>query len=451
MRPPIRYLKTTDGVRLAYTVHGEGPPLVFARGWISHVDLFWDDLDFRTYFEAIATRFTVVRFDMRGVGLSDRNVEDKLSLDELVLDLEAVFDGLDLERAVLYATCYAGPIAVRYAAAHPDRVEKLVLDGTYASGPELSNEDLRASVMNAVGLFSTSPSAAHAVLHYFTRGDGSGPADEKFRRNRQSITAEVAKPLYEMSFEWDVTPDCEAVTSPALVLHRRGSMAVPVALGQRLASLLPDASFVAVDGREHNTWEGDATQPLAALAHFLGAPIDRAYTRRVQLRPTIVLFTDSVGSTARAAQLGDEPAQLIARVQNAIVHQGLEDHGGKRVKGTGDGVLAEFNSVSQALRAAAAIQKKMAEHNAENQDSSVRIRIGINAGEPLAEDDDLHGVMVNTAARICELAHGGEVLVSGVVRELARGKGFTFSDAGPADLRGLDEPVHLYRLELPTD
>jgi len=448
MRPAIRYLTTPDGVRLAYAVHGEGPPLVYVRGWSSHLDLFWDDMEFRAFFEAIGSRFQVVRFDMRGTGMSDRQVTDRLSLDELTLDLDAVFDHLHLDQAVVYATCYGGPITIDWAARNPGRVSKLVLDGTYASGAELGTPEMRAAVLTAARLLGspTTAAAGHALLAYFTRPDSMETRSERFRRSRQAISADVAEVLYNLSFEWDVSAACESIAAPTLVTHRRECQAVPMRLGLRLASLLPNAEFVPVPGADQNPWEGDALEPLRAMARFLGEPVDVSYRRRVRLRPTIVLFTDMEGSTSNAARLGDEDAQELVRANNRIVQSGLEDHGGKRVKSTGDGMMAEFSSVSQALAAAAAIQASVAAHNAARPDASFRLRMGVNAGEPLAEDDDLHGLVVHATARICDHAHGGEILVSNVVRELATGKDFRFTDAGVFDLKGLDEPVRLFRL-----
>ena len=132
MHPPTRFASTTDDVRIAYAVHGAGPTLVFVRGWISHLDAMWDDPEFRPFMEAIGMHFRVVRYDLRGCGLSDRD-PGHISLDHLVLDLESVIDRVadEGEPIVLYATCYGGPIATRYAARHPERVTKLVLDGTY--------------------------------------------------------------------------------------------------------------------------------------------------------------------------------------------------------------------------------------------------------------------------------------------------------------------------------
>ena len=183
------------------------------------------------------------------------------------------------------------------------------------------------------------------------------------------------------------------------------------------------------------------------MAHFLGEPFDRSYRPRTSSRPTVILFTDMEGSTATTVRMGDERAQEVVRAHNTIVRTALEGRGGRVVKSTGDGVMAAFESVSSAVHCAIDIQDRLAGHNADVPDAPIRVRIGINAGEPLAEGDDLHGIVVSTASRICDQARAGEVLVSNVVRELATGKGLRFTDAGAFELKGLEEPVRLYRVD----
>ena len=445
MRPPTRYVTTSDGVRIAYATHGQGPTLVFVRGWISHLDAMWDDPEFRSFFDAIGEHYTVVRYDVRGNGLSDR-APDRLGLDDLVLDLEAVMDRTGDDPVVVYATCYGGPIAARYAARHPDRVSHLVLDGTYARGDDIASEEMRESVLGMVRMLKTQPGAGYAMLDFFTNPDGGDLRKARLERARKAIDGDVASHLYHLSFELDVTRDLRSIQAPTLVTHRRRTPAIPFVHGQTVASLVPDASFVATEGRAHNPWEGDALQPLAAMARFLGTPVDRSYRPRMTVHPTVILFTDMEGSTSTTVRMGDARAQEVVRAHNAIIRRGLESRGGRVVKNTGDGVMAEFSSVSNAVNCAIDIQRLLHAHNEEQPDAAIRVRMGVNAGEPLSEDDDLHGIVVSTAARICDQAVGGEILVSNVVRELATGKGFDFSDAGAFDLKGLDEPVRLYRV-----
>ena len=449
MHPPTRYVSASDGVRVAYASHGAGPPLVFVRGWISHLDAMWDDPEFRPFMEALGAHFTVTRYDVRGCGLSDRKPDD-LDLDDLVLDLEAVMDRVSPSAAtpvVLYGVCYGGLIAARYAAKHPDRVDRLILDGTYAKGEDISTPQMRDSVLAMIRMLDEQPRAAHAMLDFFTNPDGGDLREQRLARTRKAIGGDVAARLYELSFVVELTPTLRALEMPTLVLHRTRTQAIPFVNGQHVAALVRDATFVATEGAAHNPWEGDAKQPLAAMARFLGVPVDRAYRARTSARPTVILFTDMEGSTATTARVGDDRAQEIVRTHNAIVREGLDGRGGRVVKSTGDGVMAEFTSVSSAVHAAIDIQHALDDHNAENPDSPIRVRMGINAGEPLAEDDDLHGLVVSTASRICDQARAGEILVSNGVRELASGKQLEFADAGTFELKGLGEPLRLFHVQ----
>jgi class 3 adenylate cyclase len=448
MHPPTRYVSTSDGVRVAYATHGAGPPLVFARGWISHLDAMWDDPEFRPFMEALGQHFTVTRYDLRGCGLSDRDPSCPLGLDDLVLDLEAVMDRAAPDGgAVLYGTCYGGLIAARYAARHPERVGRLILDGTYAKGEDISSPQMRESVLAMIGMLDHQPRAAHAMLDFFTNPDGGDLREQRLERTRRAINGDVASRLYELSFDVDITDDLRALSMPTLVLHRTRTQAIPFVNGQHVAALVRDATFVGLDGAAHNPWEGDGSQPLAAMARFLGTPIDRAYRPRTSGRPTVILFTDMEGSTATTVRMGDDRAQDVVRAHNTLVRNGLDGRGGRVVKSTGDGVMAAFPSVSSAVLAAIDIQHALAAHNDENPDAPIRVRMGINAGEPLSEDDDLHGIVVSTASRICDQARAGEILVSNVVRELASGKDLSFVDAGAFELKGLDEPLRLYRVD----
>lgn len=447
--PPTRFATTPDGVRIAFASHGEGPTLVFVRGWISHLDAMWDDPEFRPFMEAIGTAFRVVRYDVRGCGLSTRD-PDHISLDHLVSDLEAVIDRVTSpdrsESVVLYATCYGGPIATRFAARHPERVDRLILDGTYARGHDVATPELRESVLAMVRMLRAQPKAAHAMLDFFTNPEGGDLRQQRLDRTRRAIDADAASRLYELSFEIDVADELRHLPVPTLVLHRKRTQAVPFHHGQQVAALIPDATFVGVDGAAHNPWEGDATQPLAAMAAFLGAPFDRRYRARTSARPTVILFTDMVGSTATTVRVGDDLAQDLVRTHAAILRNGVEGRGGRIVKSTGDGVMAEFASVSSAVNCAIEIQQRLAERNAGAEAPPIQVRMGINAGEALSEDDDLHGIVVSTASRVCDKAAAGEILVSNVVRELASGKGFRFDDAGAFALKGIDDAVRLYRV-----
>ncbi len=449
MPHPIRFALTEDEVSIAYSLHGAGPPLVFVRGWVSHLDLQWLFPDYRLFMEALGRHFTVVRYDVRGNGLSERNVVGRLTLDDLALDLHAVTAALDLDGATYMATCYGGPIVARFARQAPGAVGRLVLDGTYARGEDIGSQEMRDSVLATVKLLETQPGMASTMLGYYTHPDGSDSqrADGRDRLGREAISADVAGELYALSFELDASKDLINLDMPTLVTHRRDSKSIPVGLGRRVAALVPGASFVATEGRPHNPWDGDATDFLTATGEFLGVHLAEGYHPRVVVRPTVILFSDIVESTENSSRLGDSVAHEGTLAFQAITRQCLEMRGGRLVKSMGDGAMAEFPSVSQGIGCAIDMQHAFATFATENPDLNLHVRIGINAGEPLSQDDDLHGLVVSTAARICDQGLGSEILVSNVVRELAIGKGFSFVDRGKANLKGIAEPVHLYRVE----
>ena len=447
--PPIRFVTTADGVSIAACTMGTGSPLLFVRGWVSHLELLWEEEAFRRFFEPITKHRCLVRFDMRGNGLSDRRAD--LSLDGFVGDVEAVVDGLGIERLDLLGSSYGGPVAAAYAARHPDRVDRLVLDGTFARGTDVVDAGGRDRILALADLFDLQP-AAGAALSYLTSPDLTGSHGERIRRVRRSIDQGTLRALYELAFELDVTEELQAVRCPTLVLHRRRETAVPFSAGRRVARCVPGAEFVPLEGSAANLWEQDTAEALAALADFLGLPPSVVPgTVRRPSPPRTVVFTDLEGSTALTSALGDRAAQELLHEHDLLVRSVLDAWGGREVKHTGDGIMASFPSVSGALSAAAGLQQALGERNAGSASApALVVRVGINTGEPVEEGDDLYGTMVQLAARLCAAARPGQVLVSNVVRELAAGKGFRFDDLGAGTLKGFPDPVHRYALR-PSD
>jgi class 3 adenylate cyclase len=223
---------------------------------------------------------------------------------------------------------------------------------------------------------------------------------------------------------------------------------VPFEQGRKLASLIPGAQFVALEGTAQNPWEEDASGTLAAIGNFLGVELRLAPSAgpAVSPAPLTILFTDMEGSTTLTQRLGDAKAREVLRTHERIMREALRAHGGAEVKTMGDGFMASFSSATRALECAIAMQRAFARHN-ESAEEPVRVRIGLNAGEPIAEEEDLFGTAVILAARIAARAKGGEILASDVVRQLVAGKGFLFADRGEATLRGFEEQVRLYEVK----
>jgi class 3 adenylate cyclase len=256
---------------------------------------------------------------------------------------------------------------------------------------------------------------------------------------------ELQAAVARMMLAADLREDVKRLSMPVLIVHGQSDETVPFAQGRALAASLPHARFVAIKGSTGAPWQ-QMNVLLPEIRKFLGVDAAAPSHDAPALRPTglvTVLFTDIEGSTALTQQLGDAKAQELVRAHNAIVREALRSHGGSEIKHTGDGIMASFPTASGALDCAIAIQRAVA---ARGGDSGLGLRIGLNAGEPVAEDGDLYGTAVQLAKRICDQAGAAEILVSNVVRELAAGKPFMFADRGAAPLKGFEDPVRLYEV-----
>jgi class 3 adenylate cyclase len=219
-------------------------------------------------------------------------------------------------------------------------------------------------------------------------------------------------------------------------------------LGRELAAGISGARLLPLEGRNHAPLS-DIDEPVNALAaksidEFLGVG-DKAEAGAAPSGLVTILFTDVEGSTALTQRLGDAKARDLLREHEHIVREALKAHGGSEVKTTGDGFMTSFSSATRALESAIAMQRAFAAHN-ESAAEPILVRVGLNAGEPIAEEDDLYGTAVNLAARICGHAAAGQILASDVVRQLVAGKDFLFADRGEANLKGFDEPVRLFEV-----
>jgi len=444
MEPRIQYAKTADGVSIAFWTLGEGPALLHMPLVFSHVQLEWQIPECRRWYERLAQKRKLIRYDYRGGGLSERNVTD-FTVDALVLDVEAVVDRLGLERFALIGPQHSGPAAIAYAARHPERVSHLLLWGAYARASDwLRSPQVQAvrALMGQDWTFYTE-TVAHTLLGW-SEGE---PARRYAALIRESITPEflqaVAIPAMN---EVDATPFLPQLRSPTLVLSRRRyTLDVDVARG--LASRIPEARLALLEGESGAPYLGDMEAVLAAIDEFLGEGEEGAAAAELTAAGGFctILFTDVEGSTALTQRLGDAGARDVLRAHECIVREALQSHGGSEIKAMGDGFMASFSSATGALECAIAMQRAFAEHS-ESAEEPIRVRIGLNAGEPIAEDEDLFGTAVNLAARIAAQAAGGEIMASDVVRQLVAGKGFLFSDRGEVELRGFEEPVRLYEV-----
>jgi len=461
MEPQVQYAKTSDGVSIAYATYGEGDPIVWAQTPVaSHVQLEWQQPMLRAAFSRLVThRRMVVRFDTRGVGLSDRDVDD-LSLDARILDLEAVTDHLALNKFALVGLEDGGLAAIGYALRHPERVTHLLLVNGFANVADWRATPRGRAFMGMGDDFEMWSENVGAVVFGFGR--------EEARRHAEFVRAcvdhEMLNRLGEATYAIDLTGLLSQITTPTLVICHSSNM--PMNVTRKLASSIPNARLLAIEG----SYADNAEQFFGGVTDFLGVEKQiEAEGEEAEGAPSLavedihtVLFTDVEGSTALTDRLGDAKARELLREHERIVRQALKAHGGSEVKTLGDGFMASFSSATKALECAIAMQRAFEERNASlrsqgspstdsGRTEEIRIRIGLNAGEPIAEDDpdgrgDLFGTAVNMAARIAAQASGSEILVADVVRQLVAGKKFLFADRGETELRGFEDPARVYEV-----
>jgi class 3 adenylate cyclase/pimeloyl-ACP methyl ester carboxylesterase len=432
--------------------------LVRGLGWLTHLEYEWENPLWRTFIDGMSRQNLFVRYDGRGMGLSDRRVND-YSLEAQLRDLEAVVDALGLERFALYGVSQGGPTTITYAVRHPERVSHLILYGSFARmGWWLDTEEGRqqAEAIRTLirqGWGSDSPAFRQLATGLFMP-DADIDSIRAFNElQRVSASGDNVVDLMTALLDIDVRPLLPQVTVPTLVIHRRGDTVIPFESGRELATGIPGARFLSLDGRNHWPLPSESVVRVMAKAiyEFLGegAPAPAGAEQHVAGGFCTILFTDVEGSTALTERLGDAKARAVLRNHERTVREALRAHGGAEVKAMGDGFMASFSSATRALECAIAMQRAFAEYNAgvgAHRDAPLNIRIGLNAGEPIAEDEDLFGTAVNMAARIAAQAKGKEIMVSDVVRQLVAGKGFSFADRGEVALRGFEGPVRLYEV-----
>lgn len=438
MEPQIQYARTTDGVNIAFSTIGEGAPLVHLPIGVSHCRLEWDIPECRRWYEALARRHRLVRFDFRGTGLSHCGVST-FAVEDFWPDLEAVADRLGLETFALFASTHTAQIAVAYAARYPERVSRLILWSAYASASELTTRpEVQASrsLVDKDWVYFTE-TFAHVLLGW--------PEWESARRYaalmRESITREFLQAFYAAMASWDVVPLLSKVSAPTLVLQRHDALP-GVDVAGSLAARIPDSRFVILAGESAAPYLEDSESVLAAIEEFLSEDDKPAPSARPALPSgtAVILFTDIADSTALMERMGDAAFRAAARTLDARLRDAIREGGGTPVEGKvlGDGVMATFTSAREAIDAALRCRALSAE-------SELRLHIGIHAGDVIREPDNVYGGAVNIASRICTMSEPGEILVSDVVRGMARSSaGVAFEDRGEQAMKGVGDPVRVY-------
>jgi pimeloyl-ACP methyl ester carboxylesterase len=437
MDSPTRYADC-DGVSIAYQVHGEGPlDLVFVPGFVCHVELFWEQPSVARFLRRLTSFSRVVIFDKRGQGLSDRPAKPP-TLEDSMDDLRAVMEAADCVRPAIFGVSEGGPMSTLFAATYPERVSSLVLYGTYArmleapdfpwgvppGALDLWSEAMRREWGGPVGVKLWAPSAA-----------GDAEFESWWARLlRQGTSPGGAIGLIDLYRELDVRGILSSVDVPTLVLHRGDDKIVSVRQAHYLAEQIAGARYVELPGVDHLPMVGDQDTLLDEVEEFL---VGSRRAREPERALTTVLFTDIVGSTEMAAELGDRRWRDLLERHDAEVRRQLAIHRGREVKTMGDGFLATFDGPARAIRCGQAIANAMSAIGLE-------VRTGIHTGEVELIGEDVGGMAVNIGARIGALADPSEVLVSSTVRELVIGSGLEFAERGAHALKGAPDEWRLF-------
>lgn len=442
-KPPRTQYARSGGVNIAYQVVGDGSrDLVFVPGWISHLELIWEDPGFTRLVSRLASFRRLLVFDKRGTGLSDRVSEGELpTLEQRMDDLRAVMDAAHSERATLFGISEGGPMSLLFAATYPERTEALVVYGSYAhwiQGPddpwalprEQHERALRAFAETwgrPIGLHLMAPSVA----------DDPDARSRWARFLRMGASPGVATALYRMNMEIDVRPVLASIRVPTLVLHRTGDRMIDVHLGRYLAEHIPGARLVELPGADHLAWVGDVDALADETQEFLTGARPAPEADRIL---ATVLFTDIVGSTERAAALGDRPwRDLLARFHEAARRE-IARFRGHEVDSAGDGLFATFDGPARAVRCALALGDAV-------RPLGLELRTGLHTGECERLGEKVSGIAVHTGARVAALAGAGEVWVSSTVRDLVHGSGLRFAERGTHELKGIPGAWRLYAAE----
>jgi class 3 adenylate cyclase len=450
MMPSIQYARTEDDVSIAYWTLGTGSPIIADVGQWSHTQREWDIADRAAWFERQAENHTLIRFDHRGTGLSDRHVDD-FSLEAFGRDIDAVMQHVGIEQTALLALGTGHRPLVAYAASHPEQVSQLILWHTTFLGEQPLSLQALTQIRDTDWEFYTD--ALVLWVQGWTSGEASAQISSMFR---DAVTPEVARAIQEAQ-DVDVGPLLEQLTMPTLLLYRPGARDYSEDMPRSIASRIPHARSVFFDGSTYAWYLPDSERFVSTIDEFIAehspqpepepeAQPDAVRAQELVSDTQIVLFTDIEGSSALASRYGDDHAHEVRRAHDKIVREALKERRGKEIKHTGDGIMAAFGMASQGLDSAIAIQQGVAAYNEEHPKYPLSIYIGLNAGEPIAENEDLFGTSVDLAARICDYADAGTILTSDVVRQLVAGKHYLFADRGHSDIRGMEEPIRLWEV-----
>jgi pimeloyl-ACP methyl ester carboxylesterase len=432
--PETRYAKSGD-VNIAYQVVGEGPDLVLVHGFVSHLELNWDEPGMAHFLDRIASFSRLILFDKRGTGLSDRP-GDLPDLETRMDDVRAVLDAVGSERSTLFGYSEGGPMCCLFAATYPDRTSALVLYGTYAKRRDPDDDYPWCETWAERQAYAAEIERTWGIDSDLGKMiPNADPALERWwhTRARASASPGAARDLILMNSQIDVRHVLPSISVPTLVLHRTGDLDARPEEGRYIAERIPNAHFVELGGDVHVPFV-DPDQILDEVEEFITGRRPIPHSDRVL---ATVLFTDVVGATERAAAIGDRAWRTLLDQHHALVRRELDRFQGREVDTAGDGFLATFDGPARAIRCAGSVREAI-------RGLGLEIRAGLHTGECELIGEEVRGIAVHTGARVAALAGPGEVLVSSTVKDLVAGSGLEFDDRGFHELKGVPGEWRLY-------
>ena len=442
MQPETRYARSAD-VNVAYQVLGEGPVDIVYAPAISHLELAWDSPLEARFLNRLASICRLIMFNQRGTGMSDR-VAGVPTLEMRMDDIRAVMDAAESERAVVFGLGDAGPLCVLFAATYPERTSALVLMNSsprFVRSPELPWLQTRAEAELFAKEIERGWGEA-AFMDGWLRELSPGVTDEEAqhlaRLLRVAVSPGSAAAYVRLNLDTDVCDVLPLVRVPTLVVHRKETVSWDIRNGHYLADHIAGARLVELPGADFSPHLGDQDRLFAALESFLdGILLGGQWEVEPDRVLATVLFTDIVGATSRAAELGDRAWRELLERHHEAVRTQLGRFRGKEVDTAGDGFFASFDGPARAITCARAIVDTMPE-------LGLQVRAGLHTGECELIDGKVAGIAVHTGARVAANAQPGEVLVSSTVKDLVAGSGIAFQDRGLHELKGIPGEWHLY-------
>ncbi|MGQ0570986.1 MAG: adenylate/guanylate cyclase domain-containing protein [Armatimonadota bacterium] len=439
MQPETKYAKS-GGINIAYQVVGRGTlDLVYVMGWVSNLDDVWEEPSYARFLNRLASFSRLILFDKRGTGLSDRVHESDLPmLEQRMDDVRAVMDAAGSTRAALFGVSEGGPMSALFAATYPERTVALIMYGSYAKRIWAPDYPWAPTPEQRQQFFDLIEQGWGGVVDVATLAP-SAANDERFRQwwgayLRHSASPSAAVALARMNTAVDIRHILPAIRVPTLIIHRTGDRDIDVGGSRYMAERIVGAKYVELSGDDHIPWVGDQDAILDEVEEFLtgvrrGPEPDRVLAT--------ILFVDIVGSTERAAQIGDRKWRDVLEGYYAAVRRELARFRGREIDAVGDGVFAMFDGPARAIRCACEIGDTL-------RSLGINTRAGLHTGEIEIMGDKVGGIAVHIGARVAALAGAGEVLVSSTVADLVAGSGIQFDDRGARALKGVPGEWRLF-------